>query len=160
MKAFYLAVWAALAMAVTPYGAHAQQATRQAPQTPQATPAPRRATVVVPAGDSNFDVTLSVHGAEAASYLAVKATNADIRELFREMGQRSGAAVLIAPSAAGRVTVDMESQPVEQAMRAVAKRAGLSVASHRCVRRPGCRAYARGRRPARRGDDRHAARRP
>jgi len=124
MKAYNMAALAALAIVMPAAGAQAQQA---APANQPAAQAPRRATVVVPAGESTFDVSLTVQGPEAASYLGVKATNADVRELFREMGQRSGATVLIAPSASGRVTIDMPSQPVGKAMDTVAKRAGLSV---------------------------------
>lgn len=122
-----------LTIGVTLLGAWAAQAQRP-PAQPSA-PAARRATVVVPAGESNVEVSLTIQGANAQKYLAVKAANADVREVIKEMGVRAGTPVVIAPSAAGRVTADLESQPVDNAMQAVAQRAGLSVV--RIVAEPG-----------------------
>lgn len=102
-----------LATAV-PFAALAQQATR-------------RATVVNNAEPSSLEVSLTVKGADAAQYLTVKASNADIRDVLREMGQRSGSTVLFAPSASGRATLDLQQEPVDKAMSAAAAAAGLSV---------------------------------
>ncbi len=115
MKTKTIAGVAALALAAAlPLEALAQQA-------------PRRTTVVNNAEASSVEVSLTVKGADAAQYLTVKASNADVRDVFREMGQRSGSTVLIAPSAAGRVTANIQQEPVDKAMSAAAAAAGLSV---------------------------------
>lgn len=89
--------------------------------------APRRTTVVNSAEASTLEVLLTVKGADAAQFLTVTAKNADVRDVFREMAQRSGTTAVIAPSASGRVTLNLQQEPVDKAMSAAAAAAGLSV---------------------------------
>lgn len=94
---------------------------------------PRRATTVVvpPATDAKgqpvapFTVSLTVRGPEARKFLTVDAKNADVRDLFREMGAKSATPVLLAASATGVVNVNMTDKPLPEAMKAVADAAGL-----------------------------------
>lgn len=93
---------------------------------------PRRATTVVPAAtDANgvkvepFTVVLTVRGLDARKFLTVDAKNADVRDLFREMGTKSATPVLVAASATGTVTLSMKDKPLSEAMKAVADAASL-----------------------------------
>jgi hypothetical protein len=89
-------------------------------------PARRAATTVVPASNTPaFTVALTVKGANAEKFLTVSAKDADVRDLFREMGKKSATPVLMADSATGNVSVDLKDQPLRDAMQAVAAAANL-----------------------------------
>ncbi|HEY3266776.1 MAG TPA: hypothetical protein VGM37_07615 [Armatimonadota bacterium] len=107
-----LAVAAALAAIAA--GALAQQ------------PKPTVRASVAPA-DATMSVSLTVKGANAEPFLTVTSTNADVRDLFREMARKSGEDILLSPSVTGRVNADITSSPVEKAVATVAGLAGLSV---------------------------------
>lgn len=77
--------------------------------------------------EPSFKVSLTVRGADAKSFVSLQATDADVRQLLRDLGQKVGATIYFSPSVAGKFSGTFESVDPEAAITSVASSAGCKI---------------------------------
>jgi hypothetical protein len=95
------------------------------PQAAQPAAPPARATVVAPTEPAQ--ITVAHRGVNAEAFLTVKAANSDVRKTLTDMADKSGLKLILASSAMGVVSGSVEGLSADDAFKAVAGWAGLSV---------------------------------
>lgn len=71
-------------------------------------------------------VSITHRGADAATFVTLKAENVPLRDALRDVAAQAGVRILMSPSVGGAVTVSIEEQPLAKAVALLATSGGSS----------------------------------